>query len=472
MLRVLLVNGSFPPHEGRFAAQSTPLSPPLGLLSIAAALTHAGFEIDLVDPQVDDDYERHIEEAVGRGPVFVGMTTFMGPNIANVRAFSSQVKALSPDTPVVWGGPLATSSPEICLTDPNVDYVVMGMGEASAVRLARSLADARDPGDLPHVSSRRPASVHVAENYRFEGSLDDLDLPRLDLWEAGIRAAMKIPILSSRGCPRNCAFCYNNTFNGRKRWYGRSADDVLAEMAHWSERFGLGSFYFVDDNFLIDCERACRIIDESRARGYRIGQVIGHLSDFRPPVLKRIAHYIGHAGFSIESASPRIQRVLNKRVDPRRAVELIRTLTALGIDKITTNFMFGIPTEDDGDIAASIALAAEIRAIDPRVRMVPYIYCPQPEDDIVRHLDLGGPIPFSLDTLSQVDFAPNRSRVLVPDLHPWLSHADREFYLDLVQIWFYHFDHVVRADQDIPVGEIVDRDARIARLFAAVHEPV
>jgi radical SAM superfamily enzyme YgiQ (UPF0313 family) len=471
MPTVLLINPSFLPKGSRFAPQTTPLTPPLGLLAVASSLTAAGLDVDLIDPQLDQDYLTHVAEAVARGPVFVGMTTFMGPNIINARTISATVKTLSPATPVVWGGPLATSVPEMCFGDPSVDFVVMGMGEETAPRLAEALLEGRDPTALAHVVSRSSDGGRLGQTYCFQGSLDDLLFPQLDLWEAGIRRMSQIPILSSRGCPRNCAFCYNNTFMGRKRWYGRSTQNVLTEMDHWAARFDMDRFHFVDDNFLVDTRRACQIMDASRARGYRLDQLLGHLVDFKPPILERLDGYVDHVHFSIESASPRIQQLLNKPVDRGRALEMIRTFSGKGIAKITTNFMFGLPTETDDDIAASLSLAVAIRALDPMVRIVPYLYGPQPKDDIVTRFDFYERMPFSLGTLSEVDITPNRSRILEADLHPWMTAEDREFYLDLIQLWFYHFDHVVRVDQDIAVDEIMARSARLRSLFASVPPP-
>ena len=471
MSRVLLVNPSFLPEGSRFAPQTTPLTPPLGLLAVASSLTAAGLDVDLIDPQLDQDYLTHVAEAVARGPVFVGLTTYMGPNIINARAISTTVKKLSPETRVVWGGPLATSSPEMCFEEASVDHVVLGMGEETAPRLVEALQKTQNLTALPHVACRTGDAGQSGQTYCFDGDLDGLPFPRLDLWEVGIHRMGEIPILSSRGCPRNCAFCYNNTFMGRKRWYGRSAQNVLTEMDHWAARFDIDRFHFVDDNFLVDTQRACQIMDWSRARGYRLDQLLGHLVDFKPPILERLDGSIDHVHFSIESASPKIQRLLNKPVDPERAVEMIRTFSDRGVAKITTNFMFGLPTEDDDDIAANLSLAVAIRALNPIVRIVPFVYGPQPMDDIVTRFDFYERMPFSLDTLSEVDITPNRSRILEADLHPWMTAEDREFYLDLIQLWFYHFDHVVRADQDIAVDEIVARSPRLRSLFASVPLP-
>jgi hypothetical protein len=69
---VLLVNTAFKTSDRNEFFQ---LSPPLGLLAISAALEEAGISVELIDPQISEDYEDQVREAVARRPFFVGMTT-------------------------------------------------------------------------------------------------------------------------------------------------------------------------------------------------------------------------------------------------------------------------------------------------------------------------------------------------------------------------------------------------------------
>jgi len=440
MRKILLIGTTFQRSDIKAFIKE---APPIGLLAIAGALLKAGFEVELIDPQIQKDCLSAIDAALDDDPIFAGMTTFMGTNILNARDIAMRIKKYSPNTPIVFGGPLATSSPAMCFERTPVDYIVMGMGETTSCRIASALLNNSAVEEIPHVTTRQT----VKDVYNFTENLDDFAYPQLDLWQEGIRILDTIPIISSRGCPRNCAFCYNNNFTGKKKWYPRSAKNVLDEMEHWGEVFNLKKFYFVDDNFLVNTERAVEILSVCRQRGYEIDQVIGHLYDFKPQVLNEISNYIEKVCFSTESASPRIQKLLNKVLDTRLTLKLVEDLSRLGIHQISTNFMFGLPGEADEDIAANIDLALRIRAINPMARMVPFVYTPQPKDDIIPHFDFYSQVNFSFEAMSSIDLAPNRTLYLSSEIRPWMTKEDISFYLNLVLVWFHHFDHVVRASR-------------------------
>lgn len=468
MAHILLINTSF---QRKNTKTFSKFSPPLGLLSIASPLYKMGFEVVMIDPQIEDNYMEKLKQEIYRKPLFIGMTTFMGSNIINALEISRFIKRTLPEIPIVWGGPMATSSPELCFKYSPVDFIVMGMGEETVINLAKTLEKGGNPALLPHISFSIDERTTIKEIYFFNRDIDNLNYPQLNLWQKGVRIMDSIPILSSRGCPRNCAFCYNNTFTGRKKWYGRSSQNVLDEMDYWAKYFGIEKFYFVDDNFLVDAKRACHILEKSIERKYKIGQIVGHLYDFKPEVLEYIFGYIDQVGFSIETASPKIQKLLNKILNLGKAIDLIEYLAENGIENITTNFMFGLPTEKDEDISANIEMAMKIRNISNKIRIIPYVYTPQPKDDIIPQFDFYEKINFSIETLSSIDLAPNRSNILSHEIRPWMNKEDIDFYLDLVLVWFYHFDRVVRESQDIDIDIICYKNKRLGNLFRNVPKP-
>jgi radical SAM superfamily enzyme YgiQ (UPF0313 family) len=445
---------------------------PFGLLAIASPLIRNGYEVILIDPRLDNKYLKKINKYLSENVAFVGMTTFMGFNILNAVKLSSHIKRVSPSTPIVWGGPLATSSPELCFQDTAVDYIVMGMGEETVVKVAERLSNKKDATELPNVSSHINNRIIIKDKFFFQGDLDAIDYPELTLWKDGIQKVGSVPILTSRGCPRNCSFCYNSTFVGRKKWYSRTAKNVQNEMDYWSNIFGINTFHFIDDNFLVNTKRAHHILKNSIEKNYKITQILGHLNDYKAEIVELISGHIEHVGFSIESASPRIQRLLNKIIDLQKALSMFKYFSEKGIKTINTNFMFGFPTETDEDILANIKMACEIRSINSKIRMVPYVYTPQPKDDLITSFkEYYDKINFTIDILSTIDFAPNRSNYLAHEIRPWMTRDDIKFYLDLVLAWFYHFDYVVREDQGIDIESIYKSNKRLANLFRDVPMP-
>jgi anaerobic magnesium-protoporphyrin IX monomethyl ester cyclase len=463
--KVLLVNTSF--RGNRQSAYST-FGPPMGLLAIASSLKTHGYSVQLIDPQIDPDYLNNLESALEKKQLFIGMSTYLGENIKHAVEMSRMIKRKTPETPLVLGGPLASSIPAVFLRQMPVNFIVMGPGEATVVRLADALRTSTEPRSLSHISYMDKDEVTIGEMPLFEGNLDDLPQPDLELWQQGISHMNSIPIITSRGCRRGCSFCYN-TFNGRRAYFLRSPENVIGEMERWSRRFNISKFQFFDDNFLLDSTRALTILHEMARRKWRVERLFGHLNEFDGVAPEQLSGVADLVVMCIESASPRIQKILNKRLDLEKALAVIKRITDQKIHFITA-FMFGLPSETDDDIRLSIECAEKIRRISDNTISMCYIYAPQPKDAIVGSLSEGQHIEFSLDAVSEVEVVP-----VPPDnkidlrLRPWMTFADKQFYLDLVQVWQYHFAH--RDHPSLDLGYIYSRNERVRNLFRNVSLP-
>lgn len=464
--KVLLINTSFRKNP---STEYSTFGPPMGLLAIASSLKANGYSVELIDPQIDSDYLMRINNALKNNLLFVGMSTYLGENVKHALVLSSIIKKEQPELPLVIGGPLASSIPEIFFKQMPVDYIVMGSGEKTIIELAGALKNNTDPRGNPYISYMSECEVTIGKMPLFEGELDDLPQPDYKFWEKGISTLKTIPIITSRGCKRGCAFCYN-TFNGKGAYFLRSPENVLNEMEYWSKRFNINKFTFFDDNFLLDPQRALTIINEMAKRKWKSDRMFGHLNEFDAVAPEQLRETVEQIIMCIESASPRIQNILNKRLDLEKALKLIERIVANEI-KFVTAFMFGIPSETDEDISLSIKLAERIRNIDESIISMCYIYAPQPKDAIVRRRL--GPIhniDFSLDAVSEVEVVP-----VPPDnkvdlrLRPWMSAEDQSFYLDFVQVWQYHFANFRNPIFDIE--SIYSKNERIQNLFRDIAPP-
>src|SRR4030095_8899888 len=66
--------------------------------------------------------------------------------------------------------------------------------------------------------------------------------------------------ITSLACPFNCAYCTNEGVYGRK-WNALPAEQVVAEMTDLVTRYRLELLWVVDDNFLVDRQRAVSIAE-------------------------------------------------------------------------------------------------------------------------------------------------------------------------------------------------------------------
>ena len=253
----------------------------------------------------------------------------------------------------------------------------------------------------------------------------------------------------------------------------RSTESVLDEMQHWHDVTQCSNFWFIDDNFLINEDRAMTILDAAKANDWGIGRLYAHLTDFRPRVLKTICEQRIHTTMCIESGSKRIRDILKKGIDVRRALELIQTLADARVPFLTA-FMFGIPSEEDADIRASIELADKIRQItNGTATIMYYIYAPQSGDQIIATQGWRDKIEFSLDALSTVEIVP-----VPPDdtidlrLRPWMNESDAEFYRALAQLWFYYFGRDFRRkNPEFSPEDFFAKSPRLAPLFEGIDSP-
>ena len=64
------------------------------------------------------------------------------------------------------------------------------------------------------------------------------------------------PIITGRGCPYNCSFCFNKAYAdlypGSKRTRQRSVGNVLQEIKEVRARYGLSFITFMDDTFIVN----------------------------------------------------------------------------------------------------------------------------------------------------------------------------------------------------------------------------
>ncbi|WP_265823252.1 B12-binding domain-containing radical SAM protein [Geovibrio ferrireducens] len=439
MKKVLLINSSFSVSERRYSS----FGPPLGIISVASALRESGYRVIFVDPQVEENYEEMIRIALDDELLFVGMSAYMGANLKNCLKLTREVKAMRPDLPVVWGGPLASSLPEECFRKADVDFIVMGAGEETIVQLAAYLAD-KEPGKVlfnPYISFRKDENKYeIGRLYSFNGDIENLPAIDLRLWEKGIKKMNSIPLITSRGCPYKCSFCYN-TFNEKGKYFLRTAQSIIDEMDSNSVSFSCTNFSFIDDNFLINENRALDVFAHAEKKGYRIQRVYGHLNNFTPKIQEALIKGKIGVTMCIESGSARIRKILNKHIDTDKAVALIRNLTSASVPFVTA-FLFGIPGEEFDDIRQSVGLAKIIDGVsDGKAVSMFYLYAPQPKDRIVEEYERQGvKLDFAFENMSDVEVVPVPPNDMINlQIRPWMTGDMAEFYKNLAEVWLYHF---------------------------------
>jgi anaerobic magnesium-protoporphyrin IX monomethyl ester cyclase len=345
---------------------------PLGILSLSAYLkTMHKDKVDIrfIDFRVQEDpwilLERELKE-FNPDIVGVSMLTFEEgflKKCANICKANCSAK-------IVVGGPHATICYEGVLQDRKVDYVVVGEGERVLSNVVDRSINGEDISSLKGLAYRDAEGI-VNYNGRDEiiANLDDLpyldyDLAHIERYR-GYHAQMNflladlkyIPIMSSRACPYDCAYCHN-IFGKQLR--KRSVEHFLGEVKKLYYEYGVREFHIVDDIFNIDRQRMHRILRGIIADGMKIriafpNALRGDLLNYDDiSLLKDAGVYM--VTLAIESGSPRLQKIIHKNLNIDKVMENIHIASELGI-LTKAYFMLGFPGETVEEINQTIDLA-------------------------------------------------------------------------------------------------------------------
>ena len=356
----------------------TGATPPLGLLYIAATLRkRLGADIRILDALLETDPIKALRSALKDfNPDVVGISALTAEAVLAHRA-ATTVKDEASSLPVIMGGPHPSSDPELVLSDSYIDAVVIGEGEDTFTELVRLIMsegpDWIKPELLREVDGlafRMEDKVELTRPRAPIKDLDSLPFPAWDLidykrfWTIGSMASSGIrpylTMFTSRGCPYKCIYCHQ-LFG--KYFHSRSPESVVEETAMLM-KMGAGDIEVLDDIANFDQKRFDRILElmlegnMHPALSFPNAIRADIMKEESVDLLKRVG--TGEISVAIETASERLQKLLNKNLSLEKAS---RTIDMLADRRIFTRgfFMLGFPTETEDELLSTIRFAHSSR---------------------------------------------------------------------------------------------------------------
>lgn len=346
--------------------------PVLGMAYIATYAAQEGFNVGVLDAEA---HGLAIAETISivndAAPRWAGFNL-----LAPTYEVSATIAAgLDPVIRVMLGGHQAKAMPARILADPRMrrcEALVIGEGET---RVTRLLDGHQHRDDLPGVMWTDPADGGLAASIR-KGGAQWLapDINKLPFVDRGYLARDPHPekgrlqanMVGARGCPYNCSFCGAAvSANPDITIRVRTPDSILEEMGRL-RKTGVTAFRFVDDLFL----GAKRVIDPMMtaftaagagdwARWDATGRinVLNRLDD---EALDRMAAAgLREVALGIESGSQRMLTLIDKRITPDMARDVVARLTRRGIS-VKGYFILGFPGETISEVDATVGLIHDL----------------------------------------------------------------------------------------------------------------
>lgn len=343
---------------------------PLGIGYIADAARKAGHEVSVLDARLlrlePKEVLAHIKNV---SPDVVGLSALHFEK-QETRQLASVLRQDGNRFKLVLGGPLVSTSGDEFVNERLVDVAVKGEGEIAFNAYLEALGKGGSLDDVPGITYLKDGQVNENSSAGFVDDLDDRtpawDLIGLEKYQGFLsRSRMGIlhgsergaTIFTSRGCPYGCIYCHN-MFG--KKFRPRSAEAVLEEIYMLKKQYKIKELEIVDDVFNLDLERAKRIaqgiidnnlsLDISFPNGLRADRMDEELID----LLKNAGTY--RINYAVETASPRLQKLIKKNLDLDRTRQVIDYTSKKGI--LTFGFfMLGFPTETEDEMRLTVDYA-------------------------------------------------------------------------------------------------------------------
>ncbi len=347
---------------GRDISRLANIMPPLGLASIASYLEREGVEVAIVDCYAHPDSQRVLRELLRElRPALIGFSCTTSSFLDGVR-LASLAKSELPGIRSVFGGAHVSALKEQVFGWSEVDYVVVGEGEATLAELVRS--EGENLEQVAGLIFRDSDGTVVFNGHRGSAlELDSLPFPAYEKL-AGYPQAYRLPIfnypkapntscISSRGCPYACSYCDRSVF--RRSFRYNSAEYLYAHLRYLKEAFGIRHVNFYDDQFTFNRERVeafCTLLhDRPLGMTFNCAVRAEHIDLELLRLMKSAGCWMASLG--IETGDPQLLAQHRQNADLEMLADKIRMIKTAGI-RTKGLLMMGLPGESEESIRRSM----------------------------------------------------------------------------------------------------------------------
>jgi len=309
---------------------------------LAAVLRQHGYSVQLAAFSTAAEMDAVVWQARVTRPRLIGLSVIFQYRAPEFLALAASLRRALPRAHITMGGHFPTFAARELLCDfPVLDSVVRGEGEFALLELVQKLDSPEVWGDVLGLSFRRAGEIVENPPRPLIADLDALPFPARDTPPQHHLGVGYSPIVGSRGCYRDCAFCSIRSFYGSshgKIQRFRSVPNLVDEMEALVHRFGVRFFVFNDDEwFPAGQARYERVAALEAALERRRLDVIMSIKcradDVEEDLFRRLLGMgVVRAYVGVESGSDHSLQTLNKHTtvaQNRRALEILHRVGML-----------------------------------------------------------------------------------------------------------------------------------------------
>ncbi|MBW2989019.1 B12-binding domain-containing radical SAM protein [Candidatus Woesearchaeota archaeon] len=337
----------------------------VGIQTLSAVLKEAGHKTDLL---VYSNFrkKRDLLQAVKR--ISPDIVSFSIPSFAyawSVDLARRIKKHLG--IPSIFGGPHPTYYPEFIKTE-GVEIICIGEGEGAIVDVADAIETGKEITHIKNIWVKKDGKIHKNELRPFV-DLDSLPDVDRDIHYGRFKWIRDFPnkrVVTTRGCPYNCNFCFNSVYREMYKGKGkyvrrRSPGKIIEELKLVRKKYGFKTVSFSDENFTTDKRWVFELLDLYKKEINAPFMILGRFNELDEELVRKLkqsgCYYIS-AG--IETGNEKLRNeILNKRLTDEQIINGARLLKKYRIGIFAYNMM-GLPMETLDNAFETLELNAKI----------------------------------------------------------------------------------------------------------------
>lgn len=308
---------------------------------LAAVLRQNGYSVELAPFSTVHDTKSVIRHAEQARPRAIGLSIIFQYRAPEFLSLAARLAQAVPGAHITTGGHFPSfAAGELLRDTPALHSVVRGEGELTLLELVQQLDTPGTWGDIRGLSFRHNGQIVNTPARPLIANLDLLPFPERDTPPQHHLGIGYSPILGSRGCYRDCAFCSIRTFYGASRGRlqrFRSVPNLVDEMELLYHVYGVRFFVFNDDEWFPPGQarwaRIDALEDELARRAMApIMSIKCRADDVEEDLFQRLQDLgVVRAYVGVESGSDSSLRRMNKHTTAAQNRRALDTLHEVGM---------------------------------------------------------------------------------------------------------------------------------------------
>ncbi|MBR2381875.1 MAG: DUF4080 domain-containing protein [Clostridia bacterium] len=301
----------------------------LAIRCLRAPLEAAGYETVICEYNLRDMNAVILSRLVGERAEVYSFSCYIW-NIASMLDIAADLKALLPESKIIFGGPEVSFACERFDFD-FIDYIVRGEGEDAIVKICAAIKSGDKIDRI--IDGGRPDVMRDEGILYREG---DFDSGTMLYYE------------SSRGCPYKCAYCLSSASEGVR---AKSVEQTLCDLRAFETLDSkIKIIKFVDRTFNFNIKRANEIwralLSDEFTKNYHFEVCANLLNEESFEIFEKMPKGKIQLEIGLQSTNLETLDVISRHLDAQKIITAAARVKALGNIHVHLDLIAGLPYED------------------------------------------------------------------------------------------------------------------------------